>query len=333
MPEFSRLNIFRLLSALALYGALSGCSSPSDQIPVVGILEWERLELIAESNEPIIQIDVHEGEQVKTGQRLLQQDTQRTQSDLDAALASQQQAEAKLQELLAGPRKEDIAEARAALEAAGVALQLAKTDYTRTKKLQQQKLVSPEALDKAQSGQRTAKATLALNQARLDRLLHGTRAEQVAQARAGVASASARVHHLQINLDRLTITAPRDGRIDNLPFIVGEQPPAGSVVAVLLTDDTPYARVYVPEQMRADVRPGSRAEVRLDGVDKTFAGRVRMISRDPSFTPYYSLTAHDRSRLAYLAKVDLLDAPASMLSAGTPLEVTFIGNADNGANE
>ncbi len=333
MPILFRFNIFRLLSALALYAAISGCSSPGDQIPVVGILEWERVELIAESNEPIIRIDVHEGEQVKAGQSLLQQDTQRTQSDLDAALASQQQAEAKLQELLAGPRKEDIAVAKAKLEAARVAFQLAKAEYTRVKKLQKQKLVSPEALDKAESEQRTAKATLALNQARLDKLLHGTRAEQIAQARADVASAIARVRHLQINLKRLTITAPRDGRIDSLPFIVGEQPPRGSVVAVLLVNETPYARVYVPEQMRADIRPGSRAEIRVDGVDKTFAGRVRMISRDPSFTPYYSLTAHDRSRLAYLAKVDLLDAQAGVLSAGTPLQVIFIDDAGNGANE
>lgn len=333
MPEFFRLNIFRLLPALLLYAAMSGCSPSGDQIPVVGILEWERLELITESSEPINRIDVYEGEQVKVGQSLLQQDAQRAQSDLDAALAAQQQAEAKLQELLAGPRKEDIAEAKAALEAARVAFQLTMAEYARVKKLHQEKLVSPEALDKAESEQRSSKASLALKQARLDKLLHGTRAEQLVQARADVASMVAKVRHLQINLKRLTITAPRDGRIDSLPFIVGEQPPPSSVVAVMLVGDTPYARVYVPEQMRAGIRPGSRAEVRLDGIDKTFAGRVRMISRDPSFTPYYSLTTHDRSRLAYLAKVDLLNAQSSLLSTGTPLQVIFSDNVGNGVNE
>lgn len=312
---------------------MTGCHQQGDQIPVVGILEWERMELIAESNEPIIRIDVREGDQVKAGQSLLQQDTQRTQSDLDAALANQQQAEAILQELLAGARKEDIAVAKAVLETARTALQLATSEYERVKKLHQQNLVSSETLDKAESEWRTAQATLALNQARLDKLLHGTRAEQVAQARAALASTVAKLRRLQINLQRLNISAPRDGRIDSLPFIVGEQPPSGSVVAVLLVSNTPYARVYVPEQMRAAIRPGSLAETRLDGVKTVFKSRVRMISRDPSFTPYYSLTTHDRSRLAYLAKVDLLDAKAELLSAGTPLQVQFKLDSGNATNE
>ncbi len=328
----SGLKIARNLLPLILYTSITGCTPQGDQIPVVGILEWERLELITESNEPITRIAVHEGEQVKAGQVILQQDRQRTQSDLDAAVANQQLAEAKLQELVAGARKEDVAEAEAALETARTALQLAKSEYERFRKLHQQKLATPETLDKAKSEWRVAQATLALNQARLDKLLHGTRAEQLAQARAAVASAVARVRHLQVNLKHLTISAPRDGRIDSLPFIVGEQPSPGHVVAVLLVGETPYARIYVPEQMRADIRPGSQAEVRVDGVATVFTGRVRMISRDPSFTPYYSLTAHDRSRLAYLAKVDLLDAQAESLSAGTPLEVVFKHDTGNSAD-
>ncbi|GAG92015.1 unnamed protein product, partial [marine sediment metagenome] len=39
------------------------------------------------------------------------------------------------------------------------------------------------------------------------------------------------------------------------------------------------------------------------------------------FTPYFALTEHDRSRLSYLAEVDVPDA--SSLPSGVPLEVDF----------
>ncbi len=39
------------------------------------------------------------------------------------------------------------------------------------------------------------------------------------------------------------------GVLDTLPFEVGERPGPGDVVAVLLTGEQPYARVYVPERL------------------------------------------------------------------------------------
>lgn len=326
------LLVFRCLTPFLLFVSISGCSSPMDQMAVVGILEWERLELIAESNEPVVRIASGEGDHVNAGQVLLWQDATRAQSDLEAAQADQDQSEAKLQELLAGPRSEEIAEAKAARDLTQVALQLAKVEYTRVKKLHQEELASSAALDKAESDERSAQASLALNQARLDKLLHGTRAEQIVQARAAVAGAVARVRHAKVNLERLAISTPQDGKVDSLPFVVGERPPKGSVVAVLLVGERPYARIYVPEQIRAGIRPGRLAEVRIDGMETVYTGRVRMISSDPSFTPYYTLTANDRSRLVYLAKVDLLDVDAEVLSAGVPLELKFKSEPAKGQN-
>ena len=77
---------------------------------------------------------------------------------------------------------------------------------------------------------------------------------------------------------------------------------------MLLDSSRTFARVYVPEHLRADIVPGKSIEVRVDGVDKTFTGRVRWVSSDASFTPYFALTEHDRSRLSYLAEIDIPDA-------------------------
>ncbi len=65
--------------------------------------------------------------------------------------------------------------------------------------------------------------------------------------------------------------------------------------------------VYVPEPMRAKVHQGSQALVSIDGIATPFTGQVRMISSEAVFTHYYSLTERDRSRLSYLAEVELTD--------------------------
>ena len=69
------------------------------------------------------------------------------------------------------------------------------------------------------------------------------------------------------------------------------------------------------------VQPGERLNVRIDGSTRSMTGTVRWVSADASFTPYFALTEHDRSRLSYLAEVDVPDA--SSLPSGVPLEVDF----------
>ena len=54
---------------------------------------------------------------------------------------------------------------------------------------------------------------------------------------------------------------------------------------------------------------------------ESLQGRVRWVSADASFTPYFALTEHDRSRLSYLAEIDLEDARD--LPSGLPLQVDF----------
>jgi HlyD family secretion protein len=56
----------------------------------------------------------------------------------------------------------------------------------------------------------------------------------------------------------------------------------------------------------------------VDGVDGAFTGRVRWVSSDATFTPYFALTEHDRSRLSYLAEIDIPEA--ADLPSGVPLQ-------------
>jgi HlyD family secretion protein len=113
--------------------------------------------------------------------------------------------------------------------------------------------------------------------------------------------------------------------LDELPFELGERPPAGKVIAVLLAGQAPYARVYVPEPLRARLKTGSRARIQVDGIASPFDGQIRYISADASFTPFNSLTERDRSRLSYLAEVELSGGGVDVLPGGLPVQVSFEG--------
>ena len=91
---------------------------------------------------------------------------------------------------------------------------------------------------------------------------------------------------------------------------------------MMLVGDAPYARVYVPEPIRANVRVGQTAHVFIDGRDEALPGKVRMIRNEASFTPYYALIGKDAARLSYLAEVELTGKNAD-LPAGLPVRVEF----------
>lgn len=311
-----------LLLVTSLLSLAAGCQRNA-AFEVVGTLEWDRVELTADAAEPIVAIAAHEGEAVTAGQLVLNLDARRAQAQLDQAHALLDQQQARLAELERGPRAEEIAQARALLAGAQGTLASARHELERVRPLVDKKLLSPQDLDQAQAARDTALAARDAARARLTELETGTTREELDQARAASAAAAAAVRALQVSLERLAVRAPVAGIIDDLPLEPGERPQAGAVVAVLLAGRAPHARVYLPEPLRARVRPGSRATVHVDGIAQPFSGHVRRVSADPAFTPYFSLTEHDRSRLSYLTEVELEGEAARQLPAGVPLQVTF----------
>lgn len=316
---FYHLALAALGVSLAMLSGCSGDAPPG----AVGLLEWDRVELVAETNEPILEIMADEGELLQADATILRQDPRRVQAQLDEAGAVLVQAQAKLAELKRGPREERIDEARARLQGLLSEEENAMKELMRAQSLLAEKLISPEVVDAARTRQEKAAAEKNASRATLEELLHGATAEELQQAEAAVAQAKARVRVLQVTLDNLVLRAPRSGLLDSLSYEEGERPPAGAIVAVMLINSAPYARVYVPEPLRAQVSQGSQATIHIDGLDTPFHGRVRMISSEASFTPYYSLTERDRSRLSYLAEVELIDSGARQLPSGMPVRVEF----------
>lgn len=300
---------------------VAACDRGGDGAAVHGILERDRLELVAESNEPIATIAAREGERVAAGAELLRQEAGTIQPRLDQASAALDEAERRLADLVAGPRGREIAEARASLAGAVSRFETEDRDYKRIAALVERRLASPSDLDGARARKDTAEAARDEARARLGLLLEGSRHEQIRQAEAAADGARAALAELETSAARYIIRAPRDGWIEALPYEVGERPPAGAPVVVMLGSGAPYARVHVPETLRTSYTPGRAVTVRADGIDAPFAGIVRYVSAEAAFTPYYALTQEDRTRLSYLAEITIEDERAASIPVGMPVQV------------
>ena len=310
------------LGLVLLAAVLSGCDVEGP-LYAVGTLERDRIELAADSDEPIVAIWVEEGDRVGAGDRLLGQDASRAEARLAQARSGRDEAVAGLEEAVAGPRAQDIARAEARLAAADSAVITARLELRREEALLERGFVSASRLDVLQGRYDEAVARQREAGAALDELQEGTRTEVVQRAREALAGAEARVRELEIQLARTEVVAPMDATVEALPLELGERPRGGQTVAVLRAWGPAYARVYVPEPLRIRLDVGAAAEVRIDGRDAPLPARLRWVATEAAFTPYFALTQRDRSRLSYLAEVVLTGEDADRVPVGIPVEVRF----------
>jgi multidrug efflux pump subunit AcrA (membrane-fusion protein) len=192
------------------------------------------------------------GDRVAAGQPLARLDRERTQAAFDAVGAAEAAAEALLAELVAGPRREAIERAEAAVAAARAEAALATATANRTRQALAAAAVSVDDDDRASRAATIAAATLRSAEAQLAELVTGTRPEQLAAQRAAVARLQAERRRLARDLADLELRAPFAGRVVARSIAVGQVVAAGAPAFDLVADDGWRIRVGVP--MRSATR-------------------------------------------------------------------------------
>ncbi|SHO55944.1 HlyD family secretion protein [Vibrio quintilis] len=312
-----------VLCSLLFIVLLTGCRSEPGHL-ALGTLERDRISLKATAAEIIRGLPVKEGQSVEKGQVLVRLDTKNQEAILNRARAEQAKADAYLQKLTNGERAEDIAAAQAKVfQAEAIYLEAERNDQ-RKQELIRKKLISQSEKDAAQASKDSAQASLRSARESFTKLTAGARIEDIAQARAALAATKAEVTLQTQKLQELTIVATRNGIIDSLPHYLGERVTLNSTLAVIQADRIPHARVYVPASYRIRFVPGKQVHVHVDGSQTLYQGTVRWVSHEASFTPYFALTEDERTRLMYLAKIDL-DESAADLPTGIPVQVELTG--------
>jgi HlyD family secretion protein len=304
---------------------LTACQEDDSGL-ALGTLERDRVALTATAAEVVVDLPVPEGTDVKKGTVLVQLNDVQQQAAVNQARAKVAEAKANLEKMRNGARKEEIAAARAKAAGARASLVEAEQTFQRTKDLNQRGTASKASYDSAVANRNAAEANLQSAEEQLRQLVNGARPEDLKASEAALDAAKATLASQEKILADLTVTASRDGRLDSLPWNLGERVTMGSPVAILLAGAAPYARVYVPEPYRVKVHQGDKLMVRVDGLDSPIEGTVRWISSEPSFTPYYALNQEERARLMYQAEVQLPDSAAN-LPSGVPAQVELSGIA------
>ncbi len=298
---------------------LSACNS-RDQAVALGTLERDRIAHTATVSEVVVALPVTQGSIVSKGSLLVKLDDTQQKAQVARVQAQVLQAEANLEKLHNGAREEEVAAASAKVAGAKARLVEGEARYKRAKNLIERELTSQANLDQSLAARDASFADLRSAQEHLRELTNGTREEdlRIAEAQLGAVVAALASEHKK--LADLSITATRDGILDNLPWNLGERVSAGSPLAIVLAGKAPFARIYIPEPYRVKVKIGDKLLVHVDGLDKTITGELRWISSEPAFSPYYALNQDQRSRLMYLAEVQLPDSEAD-LPNGVPAQV------------
>jgi HlyD family secretion protein len=163
-------------------------------------------------------------------------------------------------------------------------------------------------------------------EAKLAGVKAGPRPEEVAIAQAKVQQAEAALARLQVQLDQMTLTAPRDGVVTERPANPGELATPGATLMNLGDLDRLTLTVFIPETQIARVRVGQSAHVTVDAYSKeTFEGTVTFISTQAEFTPKNVQTKEERVNLVFAVKISL-DNPDHWLKPGMPADAEIISD-------
>src|SRR5271167_382319 len=326
MPRSVRVAVLLagvMVIAALLWWSLLRHHSPTELV-LYGNVDLRQVELPFNGTERVAEVLAQEGDRVTQGQLLARLDTDRLVPQVAKAaadLAAQQQAVDRLHN---GNRPEEIAQARANVDAATADAQNARAQYARLTALSDSssgRAVSRQDMDAAKAALDTAEARLAVNQKALVLELAGPRKEDVAQGEALLRADQAQLALLQQQLKDADLLAPLNAVVRSRMIEPGEISSPQKSAFTLAIIDPKWVRAYVAETDLGSVREGLKAVVTVDAFKgRRFPAWVGFISPVAEFTPKSVETTDLRSSLVYEIRVFVRD-PGDELRLGMPATV------------
>ena len=223
----------------------------------------------------LMKVLVDDGAAVAEGQVLAEIDRRQLEAQIADLQARIRQQGAILQELVAGPRAETIATARANLAASTADLELSKATLNRVQDLQRRGATSAQNLDEVRLAWHAAVATCDSVAMQLEELEAGTRKEQTDAQKAVVAGLEAQLSQLQIDDADSELKAPFAGTIVQRSADEGDMLSAQQPVFTLLESDHMEARIGVPSSLAGSLDRDGYYILSANGAEVT--GRIRSV--------------------------------------------------------
>ncbi len=278
---------------------------------------------------PVATVHVRVGDRVTTGQPLLTIDDRAVRSELAVRDSELQAAQTRLQRLAAWPRPEDLPPAEAKVAEAKANLDDAKMLLANLEAVADPRAVRREDLTQRRFAVAAAEARHAGASAELAKLRAGAWDQDLAEAKAAVATATANVARLQVECERHVVRAPRDAVVLQVDVRAGEHASASTGAAgqpAMLLGDTEalHVRVDIDENDAWRLRPQAAAFASLRG-NPALRAPLRCVHIEPFVVPKRSLTGASFERvdtrvLQIVYAFDPKDLPAYV---GQQVDVTI----------
>jgi len=333
-------------AALLLWQAQARRALPEGLIQANGRIEGDAVVIASKTPGRIVELAVREGDSVRPSQLLVRLDDgiararfAQAQADIEAARARAGAARAALALLrrevphAIAATEAGLASGRTELARAEAAREQDARDLGRAKKLETEKFVGPQFVERAELALRTheeqrnaalagmERARQALNDAQLGPERIRVREAELAAALGALAAAEAKSAEAQSALDDLSLASPAAGVITSRFANSGEVITAGAPIFELVDLDRLYLKLFVPEREIGKVRRGLSAQIYSDAFpDQPFAATVRYIGSRAEFTPKEVQTPDERVKLMYEVRLYLDRNPDHRLTPGLPAD-------------
>lgn len=223
--------------------------------------------LIAATKEgPIAFCPWREGDAVTAGDKLVEIDREVHRAEVQTAEAALAVARAKLADLQAGSRPEEIDKAEANVRRWEATLAEARKSHARQKQLIAEDFTSQQSVDQARERMEVAEAELAAAQENLGMLKAGPTKTEIAVQESAVQEAAARLALAQAHLSECVISAPFDGVITAVHVRPGDLATPRSPLLEMYAPDSLVIRFSVPEAHSSAMRRGLPLHATFDAL-------------------------------------------------------------------
>ncbi|MGI6386253.1 MAG: efflux RND transporter periplasmic adaptor subunit [Desulfomonilia bacterium] len=325
-----------LIAGGILYAVLHG-GNDRDIIRVSGNIEATDVQLSFKIPGRLQSRPVSEGDRVEKGRIVAELDRSDEEVSVEQARANVNYARSVLQELEKGSRAQEVEaaraelkRARAGLDTAQAQLDLARSDYERFSKLQEQGGISLRDLEEyrtryavAQSAYGEADARVRAAHQQFSLVEEGPRKEKIEQAASQLENAEKALKKAELSLSYTALHAPMDAVVLSTVAEAGEYLNPGAPVMTIADLEHPWLRAYVAETDLGRISLNQEVEVTTDTYPgKVYQGHISFISSEAEFTPKSVQTEEERVNLVYRIKIALQN-PNQELKPGMPADAVI----------
>jgi HlyD family secretion protein len=305
------------LTVVLLLVAGLGCNGSGTPDGYQGIVEFDEQLVASEVPGRVSEVLVRRGTLVRDQQELVKLDDTLAKLAYEARKQVEASARAELALLQAGARTEDVEATAAAVRGMRAQMSYARRAARQARALGQQGSIANSAVDRANVELASASAEHRSLERKLAALRIGSRPEELAAAQARVSSLVLETSFEEEKVQRHTLRAKGVGMVVDVSVEVGELAAVGTPAVTVADVAHPYADVFVPQGELDGIRLGSKATLRVDGIEDSFPGSVEYVSPKTEFTPRFLFSEQERPHMVVRVRVRVED-PKLRLHAGLP---------------